>query len=56
MPAPPPPALPPLGYSYEMGEKGSVQLRFFFDEIPYVVGAGVGYVETNLFSDGPCNN
>ena len=44
-----------LGHSYEMAEKGSVQLRFFFDEVPFVTGA-VGYAKDNLFPGGSCNN
>ena len=44
-----------LGHSHEIAEKGSVQLRFFFDEIPFVAGA-VEYAEDNLFPGGSCNN
>jgi selenide,water dikinase len=44
-----------LGHGYEMAEKGGVQLRFFFDEIPFVAGA-VGYAEDNLVPGGSCNN
>ena len=44
-----------LGHAYEMAEKGGVQLRFFFERIPFVAGA-VGYAEDNLFPGGSCNN
>ena len=44
-----------LGHSYEMAQKGGVQLRFFLDEIPFVAGA-VEYAEDNLFPGGSCNN
>ena len=44
-----------LGHAYEMAEKGGVQLRFFFDALPFVAGA-VGYAEDYLFPGGSCNN
>jgi len=44
-----------LGHGYEMAQKGGVQLRFFFDALPFVSGA-VQYAEDNLFPGGSCNN
>jgi selenide,water dikinase len=44
-----------LGHAREMAHKGSVRLRFFFDEIPFVAGA-VAYAEDNLFPGGSHNN
>jgi selenide,water dikinase len=44
-----------LGHAYEMAEKGSVRLRFFFDRLHFVDGA-LGYADDNLFPGGSCNN
>ena len=44
-----------LGHGYEMAQKGGVRLRFFFEALPFVSGAGQ-YAEDNLFPGGSCNN
>ena len=44
-----------LGHAYEMAQKGGVQLRFRFDDLPFVAGA-VQYAEDNRFPGGSGNN
>jgi selenide,water dikinase len=44
-----------LGHGYEMASQSKVQLRFYFDGLPFLPGAKE-YAEEWLFPGGACNN